>query len=532
MGILAVIPARAGSKGIPNKNIRFVNGKPLIYYAIRNACSSKLITDVVVSTDSADIEIIARQMGVNVKRRASELAGDDVTLDPVIYDAAKEYGSDYVITMQPTSPTLQVETLDAAIRHCIDGDFDTVVSAINKPHLAWIEKDGVKKPAYKARLNRQYLPPYYLETGAFFISKTSAITSVSRFGAKVDVYELSETEGVDVDSFNDLCQVEMILSRKNIAIYVNGNNKRGIGHIYRALELADEFYVKPDIYYDINQTEKKAFGFTTHNLLPVNGIGELLPKLKSKQYDIFINDILTTTIDYMIAIREALPNSKLINFEDDGEGVYNADLVINALYQDDCTPNVKAGEKYYMASKLFMFYDSIKIKEHVEKVFISFGGADPQNYTDRLLEIITKDKYKNLMFSVVLGREKMNVSELMKYNQYENIEVRFDVRNMPEIMSQCDIGVTSCGRTSYELAMLGVPAIVMAQNQREKKHSFVNNYIGFTYLGLNPRNKRIEASLDTYIKMSEPERERYQKLLLSYDLRNGRKRVMSLINNL
>lgn len=68
MKILAVIPARAGSKGIPNKNIRLIHNKPLIYYAIQNALNSRYITDVVVSTDSPEVEIIASQMNVNVKR--------------------------------------------------------------------------------------------------------------------------------------------------------------------------------------------------------------------------------------------------------------------------------------------------------------------------------------------------------------------------------------------------------------------------------------------------------------------------------
>lgn len=532
MKILAVIPARAGSKGIPNKNIRLLNNRPLIYYAIRNALDSKLVTDIVVSTDSPEIEIIARQMGVKVKWRSPELSGDAVTLDAVIYDAAVGYDADYVVTMQPTSPTLQHTTLDAAIQHCIDQDLETVLSAINRPHLAWIEGDGVKIPAYKERLNRQYLPPYYLETGAFFVSKGSVVTPSSRFGSKVDVFEVSKNEAVDVDTFEDLQQVEAILTKKKVAIYVNGNNKRGVGHIYRALELADEFYTKPDIYYDINQTDVSIFGKTMHHLVQVDGIGELLGILKQQQYDIFINDILTTSIDYMIAVRNALPHGKIVNFEDDGEGIYKSDLVINALFQDSQLPHVKAGEKYYIASKLFMFYQPIPVREAVKKVFISFGGADPKNYSDRLLEIISQAKYKDIEFVVVLGRAKINAQQLMENEQRPNIQVLHDVCNMPELMSACDVGITSRGRTGYELAILGIPSIAMAQNHREELHGFVSNDNGFTYLGLDPCSKTIEATLDMYIQMSQSERQRYQDMLLRHDLRNGRKRVMNLIHNL
>ena len=87
MKILAVIPARAGSKGIPNKNIRIIGGHPLIYYSIKNALDSKYITDVIISTDSPEVRIIATQMGTKCKWRDESLCGDDVTLDAVVYDA-------------------------------------------------------------------------------------------------------------------------------------------------------------------------------------------------------------------------------------------------------------------------------------------------------------------------------------------------------------------------------------------------------------------------------------------------------------
>ena len=339
MNILAVIPARAGSKGIPNKNIRIIGGHPLIFYSIKNALNSKLITDVIVSTDSPEVRIIAEQMGAKCKWRDEKLCGDAVTLDAVIADAIPtEDLFDYVITMQPTSPTLEVETLDKAIRYTIDNDLDTVISAINNPHLSWGEEDGKKIPNYKKRLNRQYLPPCYLETGAFVISKRNVITPETRIGSKVDVFELSAREAIDVDTFEDLKLVSSLLKKEKVAIYVNGNNKRGIGHIYRALEIADEFFVKPDIYYDINQTDVKVFGSTTHVLKPVNGIAELFEICRHENYTIFINDILTTSIDYMIGLRSCLPNAKIINFEDDGEGAHKADLIFNALYQNSEIP--------------------------------------------------------------------------------------------------------------------------------------------------------------------------------------------------
>ena len=540
--ILAVIPARAGSKGIPNKNVRIIAGRPLIYYAIKNALDSELITDVMVTTDSDQVRIIAEQMGARVRVRAPELCADDVALDAVVWDAAFGEGAeepedgnwDYIVTMQPTSPTLSVATLDAAIRKAIDSGIDTLVSVVNDPRLSWVDdgKGGVR-PNYATRVNRQWLPADYAETGAFVVSKSSCVTPQTRFGQVIDVYEVSESEGIDVDTFDDLRAVAARLEGERVAIYVNGNNTRGIGHIYRALEMADEFYSKPDVYYDSNQTDRAVFGETTHNLIAVDGIADLFNRLKGKGYTIFINDILTTSIDYMIGLRSVVPGAKIINFEDDGEGALKADLVFNALYHDGDLPQIKAGEQYYIASKTFMFYRPIVIKDRVKRVFISFGGADPQNYTDRLLGLISSDeRYKGYQFTVVVGRAKTGVERLLEYNAEPNIDVLYDVSNMPELMSACDMAITSRGRTGYELAILGIPSIAMAQNRREEKHGFVCNENGFTYLGLNPPDEVIKSNLDMYLGLSREARQRFQDLLLSHDLRGGRRRITALINSL
>ena len=103
---------------------------------------------------------------------------------------------------------------------------------------------------------------------------------------------------------------------------------------------------------------------------------------------------------------------------------------------------------------------------------------------------------------------------------------------MPELMTSCDVGITSRGRTGYELAILGIPSISMAQNEREEKHGFVCNENGFTYIGLNPADEIIESNLRMYLSMSKQTRQRFQDMLLSHDLRGGRRRVMNLINSL
>ena len=92
--------------------------------------------------------------------------------------------------------------------------------------------------------------------------------------------------------------------------------------------------------------------------------------------------------------------------------------------------------------------------------------------------------------------------------------------------------LTSRGRTGYELAMLGIPTIAMAQNEREEKHGFICNENGFSYIGLNPPDEIIETTMKMYLNMSKDSRQHFQNMLLKHDLYSGRERVMSLINNL
>ena len=140
--ILVVIPARGGSKGIPRKNLHLLNNKPLISYSIDVAKSSKYVDDVVVTTDDDEIALISDKFGASVIRRSAELASDEVPLDPVIYDAMiqkekqafDEY--DIVITIQPTSPFLKVETLDRVIEKFEDFNIDTARIISANPSVA------------------------------------------------------------------------------------------------------------------------------------------------------------------------------------------------------------------------------------------------------------------------------------------------------------------------------------------------------------------------------------------------------------
>lgn len=533
MRILAVIPACEGSESLPNKNIRLIKGKPMIYYVINNARKSKYVTDIIVTTNSEAIVSMSKQMGVMTRLRDDDLSNNEVSLDMVVYDVFNQVdlnNYDCIVTLQSISPALRVTTLDSAIEFFLKESFDTVISVKREQRYYWEKKQNNAIPLYEKRVNRHNLPPVYVETGAFLITKPQFVKKNDRVGENVFLYELREDESIDVFSFGDLKQVENIIEKKHIAFYVNGNNEMGLGHISRTLQLADELFEKPDIFFDQNKTIKDSFGKTTHNLIGVNGRDGFINAIEKKEYNVIINDDLSTTLEYMEKLRTASKKSRIINFEDEGSGAKNADVVINALYENKVVDNALVGSKYFIISKNFLLYNPIEIREKVENVLITFGGADPKKYTERLIDIIKDVKYSTTKFHVVLGGAKKNASNIINDNRLKNIVWYHNIDNMPEIINKCDIALTSRGRTCFELAAMGIPTISIAQNLREQQHNFVVEKNGFMYLGYNPENNIIIEKLDTYLELDQSNRKIIQEKMLKNDLRHGRENVLTIIN--
>lgn len=538
MKILAIIPARGGSKGIPRKNIRLMHGKPLIAYAIKNAIQSQWITDIVVSTDDEEIADIAFKYGSLAIIRPDELGKDDVTLDPVIYHAVSEYerengAVDIVVTMQPTSPLLKSETLDSAIKSFISGESDTIISAINKPHLAWKEEGGQFLPLYKERLNRQYLPKHLTETGSFVISKRQNIAPYTRIGSKIDLYEIPEDESIDIDEYSDWIICETKLAKRKIIIRTEGYPEIGLGHIYRSILMADNF-VEHDVRVVVSEKSKLGIQkiqerFIKHEVIQKEE--EFFDILNKYKPDILINDILDTSSEYMRQVKKLVP--RVVNFEDIGVGSRYADAVINALYEEEeYRGNIYWGEKYYCLRDEFLISASKEFSERVNNILILFGGTDPAGFTEKMLKVIKDMPDEDVTYQFVLGlgfdREKEFHRMMKEINK--DIQVVKNVKMVSKYMEKADIAVSSQGRTMYELANMAVPTIILSQNDREITHKFGDIRNGFINLG-NGKDVQEETIRDTILwLMNTPQiRRQLSENMKNLDLSKGIYRVKNII---
>ncbi len=542
MKLLAVIPARGGSKRIPRKNVRLMCGLPLVLYSVRNALSlsEKYDCDVVVSTDDEELEYIVQNECSMVVWRGPELAGDEVTLDPVIYDALiraeekNECSYDVVLTMQATSPTLKKETLASAVEYFLKGGFDTVISVVNKPHLSW-KKDETGKIVknYDERLNSQLLPANYLETGGFVISKRESVTENTRIGKNISVYEVPSSESVDIDSDDDWIAAEAILKRRRILFRLVGQRLLGTGHIYRCLSLAarligNEVLLVTDEKSDIGIEKLRESNFPFEVVKDDKEFESVLKRFKP---DVVVNDVLDTTKSFVRMERKH--TLRIVNFEDEGEGAAEADVVINALYEHHVRKlsNVYEGPDYYFIRDEFLIEQPGEFSEKCRNVLIIFGGSDPSDLTGRLYEIcqVLHDKKKDVAFHFLTGMGYAHKDKIISLPS-KNIFVHHDAKQVSRFMKEADLAITSQGRTIYELASMGVPAIVLAQNEREAEHVFAGIQNGFINLGIGSRTDAITIIQTIQWLMNTPNvRREMRNIELTKEFARGQKRVIDLI---
>jgi CMP-N,N'-diacetyllegionaminic acid synthase len=215
--IVAVIPARGGSKGMLRKNIRLLCGKPLLQYSIEAAHAATLVDEVYVSTDDKEIAEIAKNLDAQIIDRPDELAGDMISTFPVLRHAAKKINfPEIIVTLQPTSPLRTARHIDEAIS-LINDDVEAVVGVCAAHYYCWRISNGYGKPDFDARLPRQKIQQY-VENGAVYVTRKSVIVhndyklgmGISSKG-KVKLYKMEEKYSVDINNDFDWFVVESII---------------------------------------------------------------------------------------------------------------------------------------------------------------------------------------------------------------------------------------------------------------------------------------------------------------------------------
>ncbi len=235
ISVLAVIPARGGSKGIPGKNIRYIAGKPLIAHTIEQAKNAKHVGRVIVSTDSIEIASVSQKYGAEVIKRPAEISGDNSPSEAAllhVLDELKnnaEYEPELVVFLQPTSPCRRPEDIDNAILTLIDNNADSCLSAAPEHFTGrWrIGPDSIAKPVNFKLDNRPMRQDYhieYLENGNIYVFKPWVLRKYkTRLGGKIVIYPMGRLESLQIDSPEDLELLEEVIRMRKSQSYDKTN---------------------------------------------------------------------------------------------------------------------------------------------------------------------------------------------------------------------------------------------------------------------------------------------------------------------
>lgn len=222
--ILALITARGGSKGIPDKNIKLLCGKPLIAWSIEEAKKSKYIDRLILSSDSEKIIKVAKEWGCDVPFvRPEELAFDTSSSIDVILHAIENIDDkfDYLMLLQPTSPFRTVADIDKVVEQSIDSNIELMVSVAKvKKHPSYLYKiENNKLIPYietNKQLRRQDMPQTYEHNGAIYFSTIDFIKKNKTYNSKDAVgYEMFGSANLDIDTVEDLEYAEYLINKGN-----------------------------------------------------------------------------------------------------------------------------------------------------------------------------------------------------------------------------------------------------------------------------------------------------------------------------
>lgn len=221
----AFIPVRGGSKSIPLKNIKIINGKPLVYWTVKAACECLYIDTVYVATDSDAIrdaiEAFRNEQEcfkkIEIIGRSEESASDTASTEFAMLEFAGNYDFDNIVLIQATSPLLRAEDLNKGFELFSEENTDSVLSTVRQKRFNWqYDKDGFVKPTNYDVFNRprrQEYDGYLVENGAFYItSKADLLRTKNRVSGNMKTVEMCEESFFEIDEPSDFVIIEHLMN--------------------------------------------------------------------------------------------------------------------------------------------------------------------------------------------------------------------------------------------------------------------------------------------------------------------------------
>lgn len=289
------------------------------------------------------------------------------------------------------------------------------------------------------------------------------------------------------------------MKRRLIIFRLIGNNTVGLGHVYRALSIANEFDKKKYQFKFITDKRNELAKKIIHAQNQICEVFEkqlIIKKIIQNKPILVINDILNTNISDVKNLKKNF--IKVINFEDLGKGANFADLVINELYERPIIKgkNIKWGSKYFFIRDEFLKFKPKKFPKTIKNIIITFGGTDSKSITRKILEkIYDFCLRKDISIYIITGPgylKYLDLKKLVNKKLKKNVFLTHSTGVISNYMMKSDLAICSNGRTVYELTHLNIPSIVVSQHDRELTHNFSTEKNGIISVG--KYKKRITES--------------------------------------
>ena len=505
-----IIPAIKKSAVIPDQLVKKLAGKTLVQRALDTAKEVAPGEDILVVTDSDEIRLICLRNGVGCAydpAHAIRSLNIVSALEPVLEELSAKY--DRLIIYRASSPLITGEDIEDAYGKFSESGSDCLISVKSVQYRFW--KDEAMD--VRALLDEEGRTAY-VETKALVMLRSSIFQDTSGNGGrevKVLPYFLHD-RSVEINSYQDWWICEKLLERKHIVFVVAGYPAIGMGHIFRALMFAHEISDHRISFVCTRESELAVSQIAARDYrTKIQGQGEaLIDAVLRQRPDVVVNDILNTEADYVQALKQH--GCRVVNFEDEGPGAAEADLVVNALYtmpEGRSDSRWLCGFKYFCLRDEFLQAEPNQFRAQPRRLLITFGGTDDSDFTRKTLEALFPEcMAAGVFISVVAGPGYAHREALQTYVEECNAEADRKAASgclqlplgagplvtythatnvMSRMMEGVDLAICSAGRTVYELAHMRVPAIVLSHHAREEMHTFARPRNGFFYLGImNP----------------------------------------------
>lgn len=474
-----IIPAVKKNVAFPDDLVKKLAGISLIQRTIDLAIETIPKAQVVVLTDSKEIELICERNGVMVIYNAAmRIAPDAYVRDliPYVRSLTERY-NDFLV-LSPYVPLINKGALQDAYRHfCKCGaEFLVPVTQLR----ATLFSPWPRTLAQMAQGGGEHW--LTCESHAFIIFNREFLQTSENQSVNPVAYPI-DGRLIEIRNYEDWWLCEKLLNRRRIVFRVIGHKTVGMGHIFRSLSLAHEISDHEirfvcDTASSVAATKLAGYDYW----LGVYEPDEIEQAIIDLKPDMVINDIIDTEAAYICRLKHC--GIRVVNFEDLGSGSSEADLTINDLYDEPLLPgaNILWGHTWFFVRDEFTGARQHVFQAQVQRLLITFGGTDPSDFTRKILGLVAPYCAEHgIAVDVVTGDGYEHIPELEAMIKTLPAEVTYTHATgvISRVMEGTQLAICSNGRTVYELAHMSIPAIILSHHERERTHRFAQEERGF-----------------------------------------------------